>query len=301
MIKRFSEMLEQAKALKDVKIAVAMAESEEVLEAVEMAHKEGIADAILVGDEDKIKTIMTRLQMDPSHYEFRDVKDGPEAARVAVSLVRNGEAGILMKGLIDTSVILKAVLNKEEGLRSGSVLSHVALFEVPSYHKLLTVTDAAMNITPDVDTKEMIIGNALAVTGALGIEEAKVAVLAAKEKVNDKMEATLHAAELKKRQFKGAIVDGPFALDNAVSEESARIKGLNSPVAGDADILLAPQIDAGNILYKALSFLAQAKNAGIIVGAKKPIVLTSRADSEITRLYSIALAMVVADYLNKEA
>lgn len=301
MIKRFSEMLEQAKALKDVKIAVAMAESEEVLEAVEMARKEGIADAILVGDEDKIKTIMTRLQMDPSHYEFRDVKDGPEAARVAVSLVRNGEAGILMKGLIDTSVILKAVLNKEEGLRGGSVLSHVALFEVPSYHKLLTVTDAAMNITPDVDTKEMIIGNALAVTGALGIEEAKVAVLAAKEKVNDKMEATLHAAELKKRQLKGAIVDGPFALDNAVSEESARIKGLNSPVAGDADILLAPQIDAGNILYKALSFLAQAKNAGIIVGAKKPIVLTSRADSEITRLYSIALAMVVADYLNKEA
>lgn len=293
-------MLQAAKALQDVKIAVAMAESEEVLESVEMARKEGIADAVLVGDEDKILALMKDMNIDPNHYSIIDEKDGAEAARKAVNLVREGHAGILMKGLIDTSVILKAVLNKEEGLRGDSVLSHVAVFDVPTYHKLLTVTDAAMNITPDVDTKEMIIKNALHVAKALGIDTAKVALLAAKEKVNEKMEATVHADELKKRSFDGALVDGPFALDNAVSKDSARIKGLTSEVAGDADILLAPQIDSGNILYKALGFLAQAKNAGILLGAKKPIVLTSRADSELTRLYSIALAMFVADHLGKE-
>lgn len=300
MIKTFDEMLQAAKALQDVKIAVAMAESEEVLESVEMARKEGIADAVLVGDEDKILALMKDMNIDPNHYSIIDEKDGAEAARKAVNLVREGHAGILMKGLIDTSVILKAVLNKEEGLRGDSVLSHVAVFDVPTYHKLLTVTDAAMNITPDVDTKEMIIKNALHVAKALGIDTAKVALLAAKEKVNEKMEATVHADELKKRSFDGALVDGPFALDNAVSKDSARIKGLTSEVAGDADILLAPQIDSGNILYKALGFLAQAKNAGILLGAKKPIVLTSRADSELTRLYSIALAMFVADHLGKE-
>ena len=299
MITTFDEVLKAAAALEDKKLAVCKAENEEVLQAVEMARSRGIAQSILVGDTAKIKAMLTELGFDPNHYEYLNSTDDAETARETVKLVSSGQADVLMKGLIDTAAILKAVLDKEVGLRFAKVISHVAAFTVPKYHKMLLVTDAAMNIAPDVDAKEQIIRNALHVTRALGIETAKVGVIAAKESVSEKMPATMDAAELKRRTIEGALVDGPFGLDNAVSKESARIKGINSPVAGDADIVLMPQIEAGNILYKALSFLSDSEGAGIIVGARRPIVLTSRADEETTKLNSIALAILVSESMKE--
>ena len=203
-----------------------------------------------------------------------------------------------MKGLIDTSIIMKQVLDREIGLRNENVISHIALFEVPTYHKIFMVTDAAMNIAPDLVQKKEIIENAVNMALSIGISMPKVAVLAAKEKVSPKMEATIDAGELKSMNedgiIKNCIVDGPLALDNAINEESAKIKGIESEVAGDADILIVPDIEAGNVLYKALTFLANAKSAGLIVGARAPIVLTSRADNEEAKLNSIALATLMA-------
>jgi phosphate butyryltransferase len=212
--------------------------------------------------------------------------------------VSSGKAHMVMKGLVDTGIILKAVLNKETGLRTGSVLSHVAIFDVVNYPRLLLVTDAAMNIAPTLEQKKQIIENSLHVANGLDIDEPKVGVICAKEKVNPKMPATVDAGELVKMnengELTGCIVGGPFALDNAVSEEAAKLKGISHPVAGKADILMCPNIESGNILYKTLGFLANAKSAGVIVGAKAPIILTSRADSEEAKLNSIALGVLMA-------
>lgn len=299
MITTFEQVLQTAAALDDKKLAVCKAENEEVLQAVEMARKAGIASSILVGDENKIKSLLNQLGFDSSNYEYVHSTDDEMTATEAVKLVSGEKADVLMKGVIDTATILKAVLNKEYGLRQSKVISHVALFSLDSYYKMLLVTDAAMNIAPDVDAKELIIRNSLHVTRALGIETAKVAVVCANEKVSDKMPATLDARELKNRPITGAMVDGPFALDNAVSKDAARIKGIESPVAGDADILLMPDIEAGNILYKSLGFLAKSKGAGIVVGARRPIVLTSRADEEEAKLNSIALAILVSEKMKE--
>ncbi len=294
MIRHFDEVLEVARQVGGVRIAVANGENDEVLEAVEMARREGIAEAILVGDVAKTKELMRVRGIEESGYTFEEAKTLEECAQKAVRLVHDGKAQVLMKGLVDTSILLREVLNKEYGLRASSLLSHVAVMELPRYHKLLTVTDVAMNISPDVSQKAQILRNALQVTRALRIEKAKVAVLAAKEKTDDKMPCTLEAKQLSEMSFDGAVVAGPLALDNAVSKESARIKGLTSVVAGDADILLVPDIEAGNILYKALNFLTDSKGAGVLVGAARPIVLTSRADNEPTKLHSIALAVLMS-------
>jgi len=223
-----------------------------------------------------------------------DVPDPADAAQRAVQLVASGDAEMLMKGLVDTSVLLKAVLDRTTGLRSSGVLSHLAMFEIDGFPRPLAVTDAAMNIAPDYPTKRAIIENAVGFLHRLGYEEPRVAVLAAKEKVSEKMPATVDAAALadaaRRGEISGCLVDGPFALDNAISPEAARIKGIDSPVAGNADVLVAPRIESGNILYKALAFLAPSRNAGVIVGARAPIVLTSRADSEDAKGLSIALA-----------
>lgn len=294
MIRHFETILEEARKSQGVRIAVANGANDEVLEAVDMAHREGIVEAILVGDSLKTKEIMQQHGINPDEYTFVEASSLQECAQKAVQLVHDGKAQILMKGLVDTGILMKEVLNKEYGLRKSSLLSHVAVQEVPRYHKLLVITDAAMNIAPNVEQKAEIIRNAMQVTRALQIEEPKVALLAAKEKVDEKMPCTVDAKALKEMDFPGAIVDGPFALDNAVSKESARIKGLDSSVAGDADILLAPDIEAGNILYKTLNFLVDTKGAGILVGAASPIVLTSRADDEPTKLHSIALAVLMS-------
>lgn len=298
MIKNFDEVIEAAKLRGPKTLAVACAQDEDVLSAVENARKAGIAEAILVGNKAEIEAIANRQNIDLKNYEIEDLPDLAEASLRAVALVSSGKAHLVMKGLVDTAIILKAVLNKEVGLRTGNALSHVAVFDVPNFPRLLFVTDAAMNIAPDVETKRMIIENSLDVAKALDIELPNVGVICAKEKVNDKMPATLDAAELVRMNeegiIKGCKVGGPFALDNAVSEEAARIKGIKDPMGGKVDILMCPTIEAGNVLYKALTFLAGARSAGIIVGAKAPVVLTSRADDDDSKLNSIALGVLMA-------
>lgn len=297
-MRSFNDVIRYAKERGPKTISVACSQDKEVLIAVDMAKKEGIANAILIGDIEKTNTIANELNIDLSGYDLIDEKDLTQASLKAVSLVSEGKADMVMKGLVDTSIILKAVLDKEVGLRTGKVLSHVAVFDVNGYDRLFFITDAAMNLAPDLQTKKQIIENACIVAHALDIEQPKVAAICAKEKVNPKMPDTVDAKELedmcKNGEIKGCIVGGPFALDNAVSEEAAKHKGMDNPIAGKADILLAPDIEAGNILYKSLVFFAESKNAGVIVGAKAPIILTSRADSEETKLNSIALGVLMA-------
>ncbi len=298
MIKTFDEMIKivQQKSMK--KIAVACAQDNDVMLAIENARKMKIADAILVGDVEEITKIANKENIDLNNYEVIDVKDPAEASLEAVKLVSSKKADLLMKGLVDTATILKAVLNKEVGLRKSKVLSHAAVFELPTYHKLLTVTDAAMNIAPDLMTKKAILENSLGLLKYFEIDCPKVAVVGAKEKVNPKMPATVDAGELRRMQkdgeITGCIVEGPFALDNAINKEAARIKKVENEVAGDADIILAPTIEAGNMLYKSLTFLANAKSAGIILGAKANIILTSRADSDDAKLNAIVMAVLTS-------
>ena len=277
-------------------VSVACAEDLHVLEAAKEAMEQNIADFIFVGDEEKIRKIANDLDFDVSRALVVNELNPEIACKKAVSYVNAGEAGALMKGLVDTSVIMKAVLNKVDGMRIGKKLSHVAVFECATYHKLLFITDAAINIAPTLDEKAEIIENAVIAVVNLGIKSPKVALLAAKEKADQKMPATMEVAEIVQKHknglFPNAIVDGPFALDNAVSEESAKIKGISSPVAGDADILVAPNIESANILYKSLAFLGGAKNGGVVIGAKRPVILTSRADSAESKLISIALGVL---------
>lgn len=279
-------------------LAVAAAQDAEVLLAVDAARKLGIATAILVGDESRIRAIAHDHGISLEPHQIVPEPDPVQACRKAVKLVREGRADAVMKGIVDTSVILKAVLDREIGLRDAPVLSHVALFQVPGFDRLLYVTDAAMNIAPDLEAKKHIIGNAFKVAHALGNPNPIVACLCAVEKVNPKMPATLDAAALVEANRAGSLpgctVVGPLALDNAVSPEAARHKGITDPCAGHADILLVPNIETGNVFYKSLVFLAKAQNAGLIVGAKAPVIVTSRADSEQTKLHSIALALAIA-------
>ena len=280
------------------KLAVAVAQDAEVLLAVDAAYKLGIASAILVGDEGEIRAIAEKLNISMDNYEIVHEADKVEACRKAVKLVREKEADVVMKGIVDTSIILKAVLDKEIGLRQSPVLSHVAVFEVPGYDRLFYLSDAAMNIAPDLETKKHILRNTVQVAHALGNENPIAACLCAVEKVNPKMQATLDAAALveanQNGEIDGCTVIGPLALDNAISVEAAHHKGITDPNAGHADILLVPAIEVGNVFYKSMVFMARAKNAGVIVGAKAPVVLTSRADSDETKLNSIALALQIA-------
>lgn len=298
MIKNFDELIKVAKERGPKKLSVACAQDDDVMMAVENARKAGIIEAILVGDLEAITEVAKQQNIDLKNYEVVDIKDMTEASYKAVELVSSGKAHLVMKGLVDTSIVLKAVLDKEIGLRTGNGLSHVAVFDVPNFPRLLYVTDAAMNIAPDAATKKQIIENSVVVANALDLENPNVGIICAKEKVNPKMPATVDAELLvnmnKNGELKGCTVGGPFALDNAVSEEAARIKGMKDPMAGKVDILLCPTIEAGNILYKTLSFLAGARSAGIIVGAKAPVVLTSRADDDDSKLNSIALGVLMA-------
>ncbi len=280
------------------RLAVAVAQDEEVLLAVDAARRLGLASAVLVGDEPQIRQIAEKRKIDLTAYQILHEEDKVDACRKAVKLVRDREADVLMKGIVDTSIILKAVLDKKIGLRESPVLSHVAVFEVPGFDRLFYLADAAMNIAPDLETKKHILKNTVKVAHALGNENPIAAALCAVEKVNPKMQATLDAAALveanQKGEITGCTVMGPLALDNAISPEAARHKGITDPNAGHADILLVPAIEVGNVFYKTMVFMARARNAGVIVGAKAPVVLTSRADSDETKLNSIALALKIA-------
>ena len=297
-MRNIDDIIKFAKERGPKTISVACCQDEEVLIAVENGRKEHIVNAILIGDIDKTKKIAKNLNINLDNYELIDIKDMSEACLKAVELVSSGKADMVMKGLVDTSIILKAVLNKEVGLRTGNILSHVAVFDIEGYDRLFFITDAAMNLAPDVNGKKQIIENACSVARALDIEEPKVALICAKEKVNPKMKDTVEAKELEdmhlRGEIKNCIVGGPFALDNAISEEAAKHKGMNHPVAGKADILVVPDIEAGNVLYKSITYFSKCENAGLIVGAKAPIILTSRADSDKTKLNSIALGVLAS-------
>ena len=298
MIKSFEKLIGLAKSKGSKKLAVAVAEDHEVLEAVKMATELKLIKPTLVGDKEKIAAIAKEINFDLTKTKIIDEKDQVLAAREATRLVSSGECNILMKGLVPTATIMKQVLDKEIGLRTEKIISHVAVFHAKNYHKVFFVTDAAMNIAPDLNGKKGIIENAVDLAHSLDIKIPKVAVLAASEKVSPKMESTVHAEELvslyKNGEIKNCVVDGPFALDNAISKEAAKVKGIDSEVAGNPDILLVPNIDAGNVLYKSLTFLADADSAGIILGTKAPIVLTSRTDNKEAKLHSIALGVLLA-------
>ncbi|EJR43244.1 phosphate butyryltransferase [Bacillus mycoides] len=296
---KLEHLIDQAVGQPKKTVAVAVAEDHEVIEAVAKAIKLQLAQFRLYGNQEKIIGMLQEHGLQTSeHIEVIAAASSAEAAELSVKSVSNGEADVLMKGNIPTANILKAVLNKEWGLRKGSVLSHVAAFEVPNYDRLIFVTDAAMNIAPDVTQKAAIIQNTVEVAQAIGIDLPKVAPIAAVEVVNPAMQATIDAAMLtqmnRRGQIKNCVVDGPLALDNAVSQIAAEHKGIVSDVAGKADILLVPTIEAGNVLYKSLVYFANAKVGAMIAGAKAPIVLTSRADSAETKVYSLALAVATA-------
>ena len=300
MIKTFNEVLNTARAQGMKTVAVAVAQDEPVLEAICDAKKNGIANAILVGDREKIISIASKIGMNIEEFEIIDEKDDKKASMTAVELVSTGKADMLMKGLVVTATFLRAVLNKEIGLRTGKQMSHIAVFEIPGYHRLIFLTDAAFNMYPELKEKVDIINNSVVVAKACGIELPKVAAVCAVEVVNASMPATLDAAMLSKMnergQIKGCIIDGPLALDNALSEAAAKHKNLGGPVAGKADILLMANIEAGNAMYKCLTYTTQAKNGGLLVGTSAPVILTSRADTPETKLNSIALAALVAEY-----
>jgi phosphate butyryltransferase len=298
-MRTIAEMIDTARKSGRKRIAVAAAQDPSALEAAVDAWVNGLADPVLIGDLAAIDASAAELGLDLARFERIQAKSPDAAAAEAVRLVRTGDADVLMKGLIDTSTLLKAAFNKETGINAGALASHVAAMEVASYGKLLFVTDAAINIAPDLGAKLGIIANAARAARALGLVLPKVALLAAVEKVNyEKMPCTADAAIIsqmcRRGQLGGCIVDGPLALDNAVSPESARIKDISSEVAGDADILVAPDIEAGNILYKCLIGFAGAKGAGIVMGAAAPVVLTSRADTAETKLASIAFAALAS-------
>ena len=279
------------------RLAVAFAQDELCLEAVCAVDKMGLVEAILIGNEKKITDIAAKFNLDVSKMKMINEEIDAAAVRKAVTMVREKKADILMKGNVPTATFLRGVLDKENGLRKGDVLSHFALFEVPTYHKLLGLSDAAMIPAPDFKTKIAIINNAVEFMNKLGYVKPKVAVLAAVEMVNESMPATLEAALLSKMnqrgQIKNCIIDGPLAYDNAVSMESAKHKGIVSDVAGDADLLIVPDIEAGNILYKAYGFSANAKLAAVVLGAAAPIVLTSRSDTEESKQASIIMAAAI--------
>jgi phosphate butyryltransferase len=276
------------------KLVLAAAQDQPSLSAVLRAWKDGIIEPILVGDKEVIQNISASNGYDITGLRIIHEPVTEMAVEMAVKMASSKQADILMKGKVGTSTLLKCVLNKEWGLRTGHLLSHIALFEVDTYHKLIAVTDVAMNIAPNLQDKIAIVNNSISCLHKLGITMPKVAVLGAVEMVNENMEATMDAALLSKMnqrdQIKGCLIDGPLAFDNAVSLESARLKGIRSEVAGDTDLLLMPDIEVGNVLYKSLVFFAKAKVASVILGALVPIVLTSRSDSEQAKYDSILLA-----------
>lgn len=299
MSKNFDDLFSKLKVAQIKKLSVAVAQDEPVLEAVKAAKDRGIANAILVGDKSKIEEVASKIDMDLTDFEIIHEEDVKKATLKAIQLVSSGEADMVMKGLIDTATFLRSVLNKEVGLRTGKLMSHVSVFEIKGIDRLILLTDAAFNTYPDLKQKVQIINNSVMVANACGIENPKVAPICAVEIVNTDMPATVDAALLSKMsdrgQIKGCIVDGPLALDNAISEEAAHHKGVTGKVAGKADILLLPNIDVANVMYKSLTYTAETRNGGILVGTSAPVILTSRADSFETKVNSIALAALVSE------
>lgn len=297
-IRTFAELLEAAKDKGPKTVAVAAGHQAEVMLASLDAEVAGLAEVILVGDSTQIREIADTEGFDISRMEVIHVPRSREAAYNVMKLVSEGKADIAMKGKVETSDFLRAALSRELALRTGRLFTHVAAFEIPEFDRLIFISDAGVVVAPDLEQKVEIVQNAIHVAHALDINLPRVAVLAATEVVNPKIPTTLDAANLSKMadrgQIKGGLVDGPLALDNAISPESARIKGIRSEVAGYADILIAPDIEAGNVLAKAITYFAQGKMAGVVVGARCPIILPSRSDTREAKLVSLALGVMLA-------
>lgn len=298
-ITKLDHLLEEAKSRPRKRVIVAYAQDQHTIAAVRDAVNLGIVDATLVGDQDIIRKLAVENNLDPASVEIVHEPDEVASGRTSVRLVNEGRGDLIMKGLISTDKYMRALLNKEEGLLSpGAILSHITVVEVPTYPKLLFASDVAIIPEPDLNQKITICGYLIDAAQKLGIEKPKVSVIAATEKANPKMTACVDAAILSKmsdrNQIKGALIDGPLALDVAVDPESVAIKKLQSPVAGDADCLLFPNIEAGNVFYKAMTKLCRAELAAIVVGTRKPAILSSRGDSDKTKLYSIALGALIS-------
>jgi phosphate acetyltransferase len=295
---KYEQLLERCRALEPVATAVAHPCEESALAGAIEAGAKGLIRPILVAPADKLREIAMKAGIELGKTSIVDVPHSHAAAAKAVELVRNGDAELLMKGSLHTDELLSAVVAKETGLRTSRRISHVFIMDVPTYHKVLVVTDAAINIAPTLEDKADICRNAIDLAIALGVKQPKVAILAAVETVTSKMPSTIDAAALCKMadrgQITGGILDGPLAFDNAISKEAARVKGIRSEVAGDPDILLVPDLEAGNMLAKQLTFLANADSAGLVLGARVPIILTSRADSVRSRIASCGVAMLAA-------
>ena len=295
---KYEKLLAACSKLSPVSTAVAYPCEESALTAAVEAAQAGLIQPILVGPEGMIRTLARRLKIDLEPFAVVDAPNSRAAAAKAVELVREGAAEILMKGSLHTDEFLGAIIARETGLRTGRRLSHVFLMDVPTYHKVLIITDAAINIAPALEEKADIVQNAIDLAIALGVAQPKVGILSAVETVTSKIPSTLDAAALCKMadrgQIKGGLLDGPLAFDNAISKAAAKTKGIASAVAGDVDILLAPDLESGNMLAKQLSFLANADSAGLVLGARVPVVLTSRADSVRARLASAGVAVRLA-------
>ena len=299
MLKNFEQLISEASKCSNKKIAVAAAADADVLLAVENARKKGIAGAILVGNEAEIKKLAAENNIDIANYEIIHCEDKAECALIAAKQVAAGNASVMMKGLVDTSVFLKAVLDKEIGLRTGKLITQTTVFEIPGRDQFIFVSDPAITTAPDLAQKKDIIDNACFIAHRLGYESPMVAPVCAVEKFNPKMQATLDAQELHEMNARGEItgcyVSGPISLDVAISKEAASHKGYSDKIGGSADILLMDDIESGNVLYKSIVYFAGGVGAGVVMGAKCPIILTSRADSDISKFYSIATAVLIAD------
>lgn len=297
-VRTFAELLDAAKAKGPKRIAVAAGHTSETMLAGLDAEVAGLAEVILVGDRDEIHRIARQEGFDIRRMEIVHQPQPREAAYEVMRLVSQGQADIAMKGKVETSDYLRAALSKELGLRTGRLFTHVAAFEIPGFDRLIFISDAGVVVAPDLEQKVQIVQNAIYVAHALGISLPRVAILAATEVVNPKVPTTLDAANLSKMadrgQIQGGLVDGPLALDNAISPESARIKGIKSEVAGYADILITPDIEAGNVLAKAITYFAEGKMAGVVVGARCPLIVASRSDTREAKLVSLALGVMLA-------
>lgn len=301
---KYQRLVERCKSLAPVPTAIAYPCDETSLKGAVEAAELGILRPILVGPRDRVEAVAAQCDIDISAYELVDVPDSQAAAAAAVGLAREGRAEMLMKGSLHTDELMAAVVRSSTGLRTGRRISHAFIMDVPSLDRVIIVTDAAINIFPTLIDKMHIIQNAIDLSQALGYPQPKVAILSAMETINPDVPSTMEAAALCKmadrKQITGGILDGPLALDNAINLDAARIKQIDSPVAGMADILVVPDLEAGNMLAKSLTFLANADAAGIVLGARVPIILTSRADSVMTRLASCAVAALVADARRKD-
>jgi phosphate butyryltransferase len=289
----FYQVIAAVKELPPCRLCVAAAAEETVLEAVRDSRKEGLVDFILIGPEERIWRQAMTISLNLQGIEIIDIADPVDAAHRAVQEVAAGRADILMKGMVNSSDFLRAILHPEGGMRRNRILSHLAIYEVPGYYRLIYMTDGGLNVSPNLEQKKAITQNAVEFLQAVGLEQPKVAFLTANEKVDSKMPSTVDAQALKEmahEAFPGAIVDGPAPLDVAVSLEAALHKGIDSPIAGKADLLMVPNIEAGNLLGKAIIYFAGGRMGGLVLGAKRPVILTSRNEPPMGKMASIALA-----------